>query len=70
MSTTAGLAAYGFTPAMHAVLEARGMISEIPARVTAVHKERYALICDRALKKWMQTDGQPAAQTTDLNCSL
>jgi ribosome biogenesis GTPase len=47
MSTTAGLAAYGFTPAMHAALEARGTISEIPARVTAVHKERYALICDR-----------------------
>jgi len=47
MSDPAGLEAYGFTPAMHAALEARGLISEIPARVTAVHKERYALVCDR-----------------------
>ena len=47
MSTPAGLEAYGFTPAMRAALEARGSIAEIPARVTAVHKERYALVCDR-----------------------
>jgi len=47
MSTPAGLEAYGFTAAMQAALEARGSISEIPARVTAVHKERYALVCDR-----------------------
>ena len=47
MSHSAGLEAYGFLPAMRAALEARGTISEIPARVTAVHKERYALVSDR-----------------------
>ena len=47
MNDTAALEAYGFLPAMRAALEARGEISEIPARVTAVHKERYALVCDR-----------------------
>ena len=47
MSILAGLEAYGFTPAMRAALEALGSILEIPARVTAVHKERYALVCDR-----------------------
>lgn len=47
MSHPAGLEAYGFLPAMRAALEARGSIDEIPARVTAVHKERYALVCDR-----------------------
>lgn len=47
MNHPAELAAYGFTPVMRAALDARGEIAEIPARVTAVHKERYALICDR-----------------------
>lgn len=47
MSDPAGIMAYGFTPAMRAALESRGDIAEIPARVTAVHKERYALISDR-----------------------
>ena len=47
MSSAAGLEAYGFLPAMRAAQEARGSISEIPARVTAVHKERYALVSDR-----------------------
>ena len=46
MSGAAGLEAYGFLPAMRAEKEARGSIAEIPARVTAVHKERYALVCD------------------------
>jgi len=49
MSIPAGLEAYGFTPAMRAALEARGSIVEIPARVTAVHKERYALVCDHGV---------------------
>jgi ribosome biogenesis GTPase len=47
MNNSAGLMAYGFTPAMRAALDARGETAEIPARVTAVHKERYALTCDR-----------------------
>ena len=47
MEVTAGLNAYGFTPAMRGALEARGLLAEIPARVTAVHKERYALVTDR-----------------------
>ena len=47
MSAAAGLEAYGFLPAMRAALEARGVTTEIPARVTAVHKERYALYSDR-----------------------
>ena len=47
MNGSAGLEAYGFSPAMRAALEARGPIAEIPARVTAVHKERYALVCER-----------------------
>ena len=47
MSNPAGLEAFGFLPAMRAALAARGTIQEIPARVTAVHKERYALVCDR-----------------------
>ena len=47
MSNPAGLEAYGFLPAMRAAAQARGTEQEIPARVTAVHKERYALVCDR-----------------------
>jgi len=47
MNMMAGLDAYGFLPAMRAALDARGSIGEIPARVTAVHKERYALASDR-----------------------
>ncbi len=42
-----GLEAFGFLPAMRAAADARGLEGEIPARVTAVHKERYALYCDR-----------------------
>lgn len=41
------LEAYGFSPAMRAALTARETTQEIPARVTAVHKERYELVCDR-----------------------
>ncbi|NLI55092.1 MAG: ribosome small subunit-dependent GTPase A [Clostridiales bacterium] len=32
---------------MRAPLEALGLADEIPARIAAVHKERYALVCDR-----------------------
>jgi ribosome biogenesis GTPase len=46
MSAAAGLEAYGFLPAMRAAASARGTILELPARVTAVHKERYALVSD------------------------
>lgn len=46
MNNLAGLDAYGFTPAMRAAAQARGAAQEIPARVTAVHKERYALVTD------------------------
>lgn len=42
-----GLEAYGFLPAMRAAASVRSPEGEIPARVTAVHKERYALYCDR-----------------------
>ena len=44
---TIPLEAYGFTPALRASLAARVLNDEIPARVTAVHKERYALVCER-----------------------
>ncbi|MEN6595958.1 MAG: ribosome small subunit-dependent GTPase A [Clostridiaceae bacterium] len=37
---------YGFSPAMLAAAGARGGANELPARVTAVHKERYALVCE------------------------
>lgn len=47
MNNPVGLETYGFLPAMRAALEARGSIVEIPARVTAVHKERYALVCEQ-----------------------
>ena len=47
MNQSVDLADYGFTPAMREALAAQGVSQEIPARVTAVHKERYALICDR-----------------------
>ncbi len=47
MSQPTELETYGFLPAMRALLDARGTTPEIPARVTAVHKERYALVCDR-----------------------
>ena len=40
MSNSAVLEAYGFVPAMRAAAQARGAANEIPARVTAVHKER------------------------------
>ena len=46
MNNLAGLDAYGFTPAMRAAAQVRGAAQEIPARVTAVHKERYALVTD------------------------
>ena len=46
MNNSAGLEAYGFLPAMRAAAQARGSGQEIPARVTAVHKERYALVTD------------------------
>ena len=46
MNNLAGLDAFGFTPAMRAAAQARGAAQEIPARVTAVHKERYALVTD------------------------
>lgn len=46
MNNLAGLEAYGFLPAMRAAAQARGSGQEIPARVTAVHKERYALVTD------------------------
>ncbi len=45
MNQPAELKYYGFSPAMQAAADARGTGQEIPARVTAVHKERYALIC-------------------------
>ena len=44
---TIPLEAYGFTPALRASLTALERNDEIPARVTAVHKERYALVCER-----------------------
>lgn len=44
--SAATLEAYGFSPAMRAALDAQGSAQVIPARVSAVHKERYALICD------------------------
>ncbi len=47
MNTVTGLEAYGFLPAMRAALDAQGSAQAIPARVTAVHKERYELICER-----------------------
>lgn len=40
------LEAYGFSPAMRVAALDRAVAPEIPARVSAVHKERYALICD------------------------
>lgn len=40
------LEAYGFSPAMRAPLQALGLEGEIPARVSAVHRERYELVCD------------------------
>jgi ribosome biogenesis GTPase / thiamine phosphate phosphatase len=45
--SAAGLESYGFLPAMREAAATRGLEGEIPARVTAVHKERYALYCDR-----------------------
>lgn len=47
MSEYSILVDYGFTPAMRAAQVARATGDEIPARVTAVHKERFALVCDR-----------------------
>ena len=41
------LDAYGLTPALRAAATAQGEQNELPARVTAVHKERYALVSDR-----------------------
>jgi len=46
MIPAAGLEAYGLLPAQREALAARGTSGEIPARVTAVHKERYELVCD------------------------
>ena len=37
----------GITPAVLAAAQARGGSGELPARVSAVHKERYALLCER-----------------------
>ena len=47
MNEASGLELYGFSPAMRAAIGARELENEIPARVTAVHKERYELVCDR-----------------------
>ncbi|MCE5189171.1 MAG: ribosome small subunit-dependent GTPase A [Eubacteriales bacterium] len=47
MIPAAGLEAYGLLPAQREALAARGTKQEIPARVTAVHKERYELVSDR-----------------------
>ena len=47
MTQAIDLSAYGFSPALREMLAARGSIAEIPARVTAVHKERYELVCER-----------------------
>ncbi len=47
MSETALLDSYGCSPALRAASEQRARENEIPARVTAVHKERYALVSDR-----------------------
>ncbi len=47
MTQNIDLTAYGFSPALLESLTARGTVSEIPARVTAVHKERYELVCER-----------------------
>ena len=46
MSAAAGLEAYGFLPAMRAASATENPAVGIPARITAVHKERYALVCD------------------------
>ncbi|MEA4870002.1 MAG: ribosome small subunit-dependent GTPase A [Christensenella sp.] len=45
--SAAALEHYGLPLALRAAIAARELKSEIPARVTAVHKERYALVCDR-----------------------
>jgi ribosome biogenesis GTPase len=47
MSDASRLEEYGFLPTMRAALSARELDGEIPARVTAVHKERFELVCDR-----------------------
>ncbi len=47
MTQNIDLTAYGFSPALLESLTPRGTVSEIPARVTAVHKERYELVCER-----------------------
>ena len=47
MNEAYGLELYGFSPAMRAAISARELENEIPARVTAVHKERFELVCDR-----------------------
>ena len=44
--SAATLEAYGFSPAMRAALDAQGSAQVVPARVSAVHKERYALVTD------------------------
>jgi len=46
MESSALLESYGFPPALRETISARAE-QEIPARVTAAHKERYALVCDR-----------------------
>ena len=47
MNAATVLETYGFSPAMREAALARAGAEEIPARVTAVHKERYELVCDR-----------------------
>ena len=47
MTQVIDLTAYGYSPALRELLAARGPMPEIPARVTAVHKERYELVCER-----------------------
>ncbi len=47
MNEAYGLELYGFSPAMRAAVGARELENEIPARVTAVHKERFELVSDR-----------------------
>ena len=45
--SAARLEAYGLTSALRAATSAQEEQNELPARVTAVHKERYALVSDR-----------------------
>ncbi len=46
MNGAEDLGAYGLSPAMRDAANARAAAGESPARVTAVHKERFDLVCD------------------------